>query len=180
MGDRLVGCASYTMSEFHVRNYMARRPHINQEPNVGTSTAAIMYAAPLNVILAVKPLWRISCLKIFNRSLWDFSSASVFCIQSASVFCTDRTLVSSLTNHTFQINLQDEITCLLTRFWVFRFERDAPQCARSDKISLFPSVPASSWIASTCVLGTEIIVWFSHNFRGFSIFLQVPTVQYDT
>ena len=56
MGDRLVGCASYTMSEFHVRNYMARRPHINQEPNVGTSTAAIMYAAPLNVILAVKPL----------------------------------------------------------------------------------------------------------------------------
>ena len=31
MGDRLVGCASYTMSEFHVRNYMARRPHINQE-----------------------------------------------------------------------------------------------------------------------------------------------------
>ena len=56
MGDRLVGCASYTMSEFHVRNYMARRPHINQEPNVGTSTAAIMYAAPLKVILAVKPL----------------------------------------------------------------------------------------------------------------------------
>ena len=76
MGDRLVGCASYTMSEFHVRNYMARRPHINQEPNAGTSTAAIMYAAPLNVILAVKPLWRISCLKIFNWSLWDFSSGS--------------------------------------------------------------------------------------------------------
>ena len=42
MGDRLVGCASYTMSEFHVRNYMARRPHINQEPNVGTSAVAIM------------------------------------------------------------------------------------------------------------------------------------------
>ena len=44
MGDRLVGCASYTMSEFHVRNYMARRPHINQEPNVGTSAVAIMCA----------------------------------------------------------------------------------------------------------------------------------------
>ena len=39
--DRLVGCASYTMSEFH---YMARRPHINQEPNVGTSAVAIMCA----------------------------------------------------------------------------------------------------------------------------------------
>ena len=44
MGDRLVGCASYTMSEFHVRNYMARRPHINQEPNVGTSAVANMCA----------------------------------------------------------------------------------------------------------------------------------------
>ena len=39
-----VGCASYTMSEFHVRNYMARRPHINQEPNVGTSAVANMCA----------------------------------------------------------------------------------------------------------------------------------------
>ena len=37
-----MGCASYTMSEFHVRNYVARRPHINQEPNVGTSAVAIM------------------------------------------------------------------------------------------------------------------------------------------
>ena len=34
------------MSEFHVRNYMARPPHINQEPNNEMSTAAIMYAAP--------------------------------------------------------------------------------------------------------------------------------------
>ena len=50
MGDRLVGCASYTTPEFHVRNLLARRPHINQESNIGTSTAAITNAAPLNVI----------------------------------------------------------------------------------------------------------------------------------
>ena len=46
MGDHLVGCDSYTTPEFHV----------NQEPNVGTSTAVILYAALMIVILAVKPL----------------------------------------------------------------------------------------------------------------------------
>ena len=40
-------------------------------------------------------------------------------LQSALGFPTDRTLVSSLTNHTVQINLQDEITCLLEFFFEF-------------------------------------------------------------
>ena len=49
--------------------------HINQEPNVGTSTAAIRYAAPLNVILAVKPLKNIlseNLQPVFLRLLLSF------------------------------------------------------------------------------------------------------------
>ena len=43
MGDPLVGCASYIFWNF-MSNYMARQPHINQYPNVGTSAVAIMCA----------------------------------------------------------------------------------------------------------------------------------------
>ena len=86
MHDRLVGCASYTMSEFHVRNYMARRPHINQEPNVGTSTASIMYVGSSNVILVVKPLKNIlseNLQPVFLRLLLT-CIVGVLCIVQAS------------------------------------------------------------------------------------------------
>ena len=43
MGDPLVGCASYIFWNF-MSNYMARRPHISQYPNVETSAVAIMCA----------------------------------------------------------------------------------------------------------------------------------------
>ena len=100
MGDRLVGCASYTMSEFHVRNYMARRPHINQEPNVGTSTAAIMYAAPLNVILAVKPLKNIlseNLQPVFLRLLLSFYNGE-YVIASDKV-CVDLACIMKVTGN---------------------------------------------------------------------------------
>ena len=96
--------------------------------------------------------------------------------QSALGFPTDRTLVSSLTNHTVQINLQDEITCLLEFFWVFRLS--VTHCRVHDRTnSLFSSVPAAESLPLVC-WETEIIVWFSHNLRGFfsQIFPGQPAV----
>ena len=77
MGDRLVGCASYTMSEFHVRNYMARRPHINQEPNVGTSAVANMCAELIECHTSGQTkeeyhVWKSSKKTVFLRLLLSF------------------------------------------------------------------------------------------------------------
>ena len=77
MGDRLVGCASYTMSEFHVRNYMARRPHINQEPNVGTSAVANMCAELIECHTSGQTkeeyhVWKSSKKPVFLRLLLSF------------------------------------------------------------------------------------------------------------
>ena len=106
-----------------------------------------------------------------HSSCLSYSHSSWLSYHTALGFPTDRTLVSSLTNHTVQINLQDEITCLLEFFWVFRLS--VTHCSVHDRTnSLFSSVPAAESLPLVC-WETEIIVWFSHNLRGFIFLSQI-------
>ena len=102
MGDRLVGCASYTMSEFHVRNYMARRPHINQEPNVGTSTVAIMCAELIEChtsgqTMEEYPVWTGNLHPVFLRLLLSFYNGEY--VIASDMVCVDLACIMKVTGN---------------------------------------------------------------------------------
>ena len=102
MCDSLLGCAFYTMSEFHVRNYMARRPHINQEPNVGTSAVAIMCAELIEChtsgqTMEEYPVWTGNLHPVFLRLLLSFYNGEY--VIASDMVCVDLACIMKVTGN---------------------------------------------------------------------------------